>query len=104
MMAIGAYTCHQKGERSFFYHGYQFPVCARCTGLAVGYVLGVLAWFYGGQLSVLFSILMMLPTLIDGLLQYKTRYHSTNLRRCSSGILAGVGCIQLLAHLLSHLG
>ena len=25
--------CHQMPERSFFYKEYQFPVCARCTGV-----------------------------------------------------------------------
>ena len=28
--------CHQMPERSFFYKGKQFPVCARCTGVIIG--------------------------------------------------------------------
>lgn len=31
--------CHQLAERSFFYKGYQFPVCARCTGVTIGQFL-----------------------------------------------------------------
>ena len=40
LMEIGAMTgCHQMPERSFFFKGYQFPVCERCTGLLIGYPL-----------------------------------------------------------------
>ena len=28
--------CHQMPERTFFYKGKQFPVCARCTGVIIG--------------------------------------------------------------------
>lgn len=42
LMKIGARLgCHQRPDRSFFYKGYQFPVCARCTGLFVGYFVGI---------------------------------------------------------------
>ena len=30
-------------ERSFFFGEYQFPLCARCTGVLVGYMLGKVA-------------------------------------------------------------
>ena len=43
--AIGSVICHQIPERSFFWEGRQLPVCARCTGLYVSGVLGLLAWF-----------------------------------------------------------
>ncbi|MEE0456852.1 MAG: DUF2085 domain-containing protein, partial [Anaerovibrio sp.] len=29
-------------SRSFFIHGYQMPLCARCTGIIVGEVLGLI--------------------------------------------------------------
>lgn len=32
-------------ERSFFLDGRQFPVCARCSGLYAGVVLGLMAWW-----------------------------------------------------------
>lgn len=34
--AAGHFICHQRPERSFFLHGRQLPVCARCTGLYAG--------------------------------------------------------------------
>jgi uncharacterized membrane protein len=43
--AVGALVCHQLPERSFFLAGRQFPVCARCSGLYAGVVLGLVAWW-----------------------------------------------------------
>ena len=42
--AVGGLICHQRPERSFFWAGQQFPVCARCTGLYVSALIGVLGW------------------------------------------------------------
>jgi uncharacterized membrane protein len=37
---IGHFICHQRSERSFFFHGHQFAVCARCTGIYLGAAAG----------------------------------------------------------------
>ena len=42
--AVGSVICHQLPERSFFMDGRQLPVCARCTGLYVSGVVGLLGW------------------------------------------------------------
>ena len=44
VFAIGGIICHQRPERSFFWGAHQFPVCARCTGLYVSALLGVIGW------------------------------------------------------------
>ena len=36
--------CHQIPDRSFFWDGHQLPVCARCTGVYLSGVLGLVAW------------------------------------------------------------
>jgi uncharacterized membrane protein len=40
----GSLICHQRPERSFHHQGAQYPVCARCLGLYIGAVGGVLLW------------------------------------------------------------
>jgi uncharacterized membrane protein len=40
----GSLICHQQPERSFHLNGAQYPVCARCLGLYLGAVLGVIGW------------------------------------------------------------
>ena len=42
--AAGSVVCHQRPERSFHRDGAQYPVCARCLGLYVGAIGGVLGW------------------------------------------------------------
>jgi uncharacterized membrane protein len=48
-----------------------------------------LLWFY--QIGMIVSIILILPTLIDGLTQAYLNRESTNFLRFSTGILAGIG-------------
>jgi len=47
------------------------------------------------KLSMLTSILISMPTLLDGFVQSQTKYMSTNLTRLITGIFAGVGLIGI---------
>jgi uncharacterized membrane protein len=95
-MALGkACGCHQMAERSFFYKGRQFPLCARCTGLVIGeFLLAPILWVFGFD-HVLISMLLIVPLAIDGSLQYFGFMASNNGRRLSTGLLAGVGIATL---------
>src|SRR5689334_6735509 len=44
IFSVGGLICHQRPERSFFWGTHQFPVCARCTGIYLSAVAGVLGW------------------------------------------------------------
>ena len=44
IFAIGGVVCHQLPDRSFFWDGHQFPVCARCTGLYLSGAVGLIGW------------------------------------------------------------
>ena len=89
--------CHQMPERSFFFFGYQCPVCARCLGIILGELLSIPLWFLVPP-SALSSFLFLLPMAADGIIQYKTSYTSTNFRRVTSGTLFGIGFFTLLFH------
>lgn len=88
--------CHQKPERSFFYRHYQFPFCARCTGIIIGeliiapllLILKVNIQFY--------SLLLLIPLIIDGMWQYFTTYQSNNIKRLITGLMAGTGVVMCL--------
>ena len=80
-------SCHQMPERSFFFRGYQFPLCARCTGIALGHLLAFLfAPFHPFRQKI--SILMI-PLAVDGTVQYFSKYESNNKKRFISGFLYG---------------
>ena len=44
IFSIGSLVCHQRPERSFLWAGHQLPVCARCTGLYLSALVGVMGW------------------------------------------------------------
>lgn len=91
MMKVGAKLgCHQKPERSFFFRGYQFPVCARCTGIYIGYLLAILLFKYL-TIRFLTCIALNIPMLVDGLSQYKKYRESTQFLRLITGIMGGYG-------------
>ncbi|MGL4453486.1 MAG: DUF2085 domain-containing protein [Sarcina sp.] len=89
------FICHQRPERSFFIRDRQMPVCARCTGIVVGYIIGILLCFFIKNESFIFPILLAVPTGIDGFGQLYEKWVSNNFRRCFTGIFAGVGLILL---------
>ena len=84
--------CHQMPERSFFFGDYQFPLCARCTGIVIGHMLGITLSFVH-KFSFL-SLLGTVPLMVDGLVQKYTSYESTNRRRLFTGILYGFGMMS----------
>ena len=98
-MDLGAATgCHQMPERSFFIKGYQFPLCARCTGILIGELLALPLWTVI-QPSPLVALLLISPMAFDGLLQYLLSIMSNNTRRLVTGLLAGYGLMTFYLYL-----
>nr|WP_091351304.1 DUF2085 domain-containing protein [Anaerobranca gottschalkii] len=93
------FFCHRLPDRSFYFRGKKFPMCARCTGILVGYFLGVILLFFY-PINLYFSLILLLPLSLDGGMQYLGFYTSTNPRRFITGILAGIGTIFLLREAL----
>lgn len=87
--------CHQRPDRSFFYHGKQFPVCARCTGAFVGHCLALILFCFKILLSPVVCIVMLTTMGIDWGIQEVGIKESTNRRRFVTGILGGLGLYSL---------
>ena len=90
------FGCHCRNDRSFYYKGHKFPICARCTGELSG-ILGSVIMFWFWKPNIITSLIMLLPLVLDGLIQALTKYESTNLRRLFTGILFGIGLASLFA-------
>ncbi|WP_347707928.1 DUF2085 domain-containing protein [Clostridium sp. C2-6-12] len=103
LMKLGALTCHQMYERSFNYKGYQFPVCARCTGIFVGNIIGILLYIMNIKISIIKGLGLILIMAIDGLLQLFKIKASTNKRRFITGLLAGIGYIFMIANIFLYI-
>jgi uncharacterized membrane protein len=94
LMRLGAKTgCHQMHERSFFWKGSQFPLCARCTGLLIGQAAALFLFllFVRSDIRILLCLagISVLIMGIDGLGQLKNIWLSTNPRRLVTGLLCG---------------
>ena len=83
-------------------------LCARCTAFWTG--MALLAAVPVARLRIGFtaSVLMLVPMIADGFMQYAGLYESTALLRTATGFLAGAGFTSmriaggLPAHLLRH--
>lgn len=88
--------CHRIPERSFFFCGKQFPVCARCTGLMVGCLFYPLFIFDLLVIPLIFVLLLHIPMLIDGFTQFIYKRESNNYLRLITGLMAGISQVALL--------
>lgn len=92
--------CHQIPERSFFFKGFQFPICARCTGILIGYITSPIFIFFGLFPNIYGSILFIVPMAIDGTVQLFTKYNSNNIKRVITGYLSGFGLVTLIWNII----
>ncbi len=90
--------CHQLPERSFAWRGYQFPVCARCTGVLLAVPAAFVA-FRRRKLRPAGCVLLSCVMLADWLIQYAGIRESTNRRRLLTGLIGGFGVYTLHLYL-----
>lgn len=90
--------CHQISERSFHVEGQAFAVCARCTGIYVGFAAGVI--FYPLVRSLKrtdtpgrkWLLLAAVPVFVDWSLGFSGIWANTHLSRFLTGALLGAVC------------
>lgn len=90
-----ASSCHQIPERCLVIKDYRFPICARCTGVAIGKILSIISLIIRIKINIYISLFMIAIMGIDWFLQYSNILESNNRRRLITGILAGYAIIQI---------
>ena len=100
LMKLGHFVCHQKPERSFFIKEYQFPVCARCTGIIISFIIALILLFNKIQINFFTSIILTIVMFIDWLLQYFKIKESTNIRRFLTCLIGGFGLSFFYYHVI----
>ena len=88
-----AFMCHQKPERSFHWKGKQFPICARCTGVLIGYIIGIILAIITKCTYYQWFTLAIVPMAVDGTIQLLTAYESNNIKRLITGIIGGIDIV-----------
>ena len=86
--------CHQLPERSFILAQKQLVLCARCSGVFMGFYTGLLTVFFSNKWHItsiksFFIFSAIAPLIIDGTTQYLGLRNSTNELRFATGLLAG---------------
>jgi uncharacterized membrane protein len=83
--------CHQMPERSFIFRGVPMPVCSRCLGVVLGQVTAMVIAAVWALPNYVMCIILLIPMAIDWSLQEYAGIMSTNIRRCVTGFLGGLG-------------
>lgn len=90
------FGCHCRDDRTFHYKGKKFPICARCTGELVGIILSIFSCVFF-RISISAIVILMLPLILDGVVQMFTSYESNNIKRFVTGLLFGYGLFMLIS-------
>ncbi|HKR65808.1 MAG TPA: DUF2085 domain-containing protein [Thermoanaerobaculia bacterium] len=85
--------CHGIPERCLLLFGVPMPICARCTAIYAGMLLGLAAFVIAPLLRErvmrAFAFAALVPMGIDGLTQLAGLRESTNPLRIATGVIAG---------------
>lgn len=101
LMKIGRNVgCHQQQDRSFFYKNYQFPICARCTGIIIGELFIAPVVLLLGFNNLVLNLFLLFIMGLDGVLQYYKILESNNIRRFITGLGAGYAITSLLVYVI----
>jgi uncharacterized membrane protein len=104
---IGHFICHQRPDRSFFLHGHQLAVCARCTGLYVGaalavpFAIGLAVPLPGSRARWLLS-LAAIPTALTWSLEVARVLPFSNLSRFVAALPLGFAAVWLVFSVVTH--
>lgn len=103
---IGRLVCHQLPERTLWVGGHHLPVCARDTGVYLGFFLGYLLLGQRrkeacGPPNLWMTSLMVMPMIVDAVTQWVGLRTSTNELRLITGLLFGTAIAPLLVYSLS---
>lgn len=94
------YGCHQKKERSIHIKKTPFILCSRCMGILIGIFFTPIVLLL--DVHYYYLLLLMIPLLVDGLLQYLTTYQSNHFKRITTGFLFSFGFVFVFGLITSY--
>lgn len=108
---LGACLCHRMPSHSFAPGGVQLALCARCTGVHLGLVVGVLllaalgrakADYPGDVWRMLALLALLAPMGLDAISAGLGFRETDNLTRLATGAFAGPALASLLLVIINH--
>ena len=94
---FGLCFCHRRKDRSIRFFGLEQVFCSRCIGILLGGTAGLVCVICHYRVDPAWSLLLMLPLVLDGFLQLFWERESTNAVRLVTGFLFGFGLQFFLA-------
>jgi uncharacterized membrane protein len=86
--------CHGRVQRCLELFGVPMPICARCTGIYLGMLAGLLAFplipMLRERVMRVVAFVAVIPLALDGLTQLTGLRESVNLLRIVTGSIAGL--------------
>ncbi len=118
LRGVGYTVCHQIPSHSLFLDGQQLPLCARCTGIYLGFLVGLAGLGLLGKLRasrlpprpvmglLLLTLLVMALDGLNSLLGFfpdtPQAYQPSNLLRLATGMAAGTSLALILVPLTNE--
>lgn len=91
LLTLKFVPCHRRPDRSIFIKGKQFPVCARCMAILLGYLFVIPLMIFSIHIPLYIGILLNIPMVLDGYTQLKKWRTSNNTLRIITGLGSGLG-------------
>lgn len=98
--------CHGQVDRAFEIAGTAMPICARCTGIYTGMIVGALWLFLAPferreKLRFVAGLAIALPMVVDGFMQMFGVWATGNLPRSLTGLFFGIGLVLIAGNALA---
>ena len=94
---FGLCFCHRRKDRTIWFFGLENIFCSRCLGILIGGTVGLICVLYQYRIDLFWSVLLLLPLILDGFLQAFGYRESNNIVRLVTGFIFGVGLQFFLA-------
>ena len=82
---FGFCFCHRLKDRSIWFLGLEKVFCSRCLGILFGGITGLILAIFQYRIEFLWSVLLMIPLIIDGFSQALNYRDSNNVFRFITG-------------------
>lgn len=92
--------CNLREDTALHIGNFCFPLCYRCSAIIINFIVATIL-LKNDIFSIVIGFLLMLPCLIDGILQYCFKIRSTNTRRIITGSIAGWGLAVLYIYVIN---
>ncbi|MCL5073683.1 MAG: DUF2085 domain-containing protein [Actinobacteria bacterium] len=97
---IGFSVCHQIPQRTLLFGKIYMPICSRCSGIYIGFLVSIIFLFLVFRKResdlppayvIICAAVFILSMIIDGILSYFGVYSTNNTIRLITGYLFGAG-------------